>query len=88
MILEGLENDRSLAKDLKRFVLLDRFDDQAIQGLTEVLKQTINTVLKDSARVKMEQGIAALEKLEELEKADMLKDEQEIKQLESIISNL
>lgn len=88
MILNALEKDWPLAKDLKRFLLLDRFDDQAINGLTEVLKQTITTVLKDGTRAKLEKGIAALEKIQQMEKEDSIRDEQEIAQLETMLNNL
>lgn len=88
MILNALENDWPLAKDLKRFVLMDKFDNQAIWGLTEILKQTVNTVLKDSTKAKLQKSIQALEKIQKLEEAEDAKDEQEVAQLESMLNSL
>ena len=88
MVLSNLESDRPLAKDLKRFVLLDKFDNQAISGLTDILKQTIATVLKDSTRAKMEKSIELLEKIKEMEKSGQLRDQQDLAALEANFNNL
>lgn len=88
MVLEALENDRPLAKDLKRFVLLDKFDSDALTELTQILRQTINTVQTAEAREKMEKSIQILEKIQEAEGESLIQDQAELKELEDSLRNI
>lgn len=88
MILDALENDRPLAKDLKRFVLLDKFDNEALTQLTQILKQTVQTVQTQEAREKMEKSIQILEKIQEAEGDSLIQDQAELKELENSLRNI
>ncbi len=88
MILEGLENDWPLAKDLKRFLLLDKFDNEAITQLTQILKQTIHTVQKTETREKMEQSIKLLEDIQKIEGESRLQDQVDVQELENALQDL
>ena len=88
LILNALETDRPLAKDLKRFLLLDKFDDHALDGLTEFFKQGIQNVKSEKVKEKLQKSVALLAKIQELEKADMLQNEQECLELEAMLQHL
>lgn len=88
MILTALENDRPLAKDLKKFLLLDKFDNQALDGLTEFFMQGVKTVKNEKVKIKLQKSVQMLAKIQELEKADILQNEQECQQLDQMLQHL
>lgn len=88
MILTALESDRSLAKDLKKFVLLDKFDNQALDGLVDFFRQGYTTVKTSAGKARMKKSIEILNKIQELEKADQLQNEQECEKLQDMLQHL
>ncbi len=88
MVLTGLEKDRPVAANLKKFVLMNAFDNQSIAGLTETLKQTVSIVTDTAKKARLQKSITALEKIQELESEDAAQTEERVKELESILNNL
>ena len=88
ILLNALENDRALAHDLKKLLVADTFDEQALDGLTDFFRQWIQTITNATAREKVKKGAAILEKIKELEKKDMLQDAHECENLENMLQHL
>lgn len=88
MILDALVHDWPIAADLKRFVLLDKFDAQAIDGLMEFFKQGIEQTSDIRIKEKLKRSAEMLAKVQELEKADLLQNEEECKKLEEMMQHL
>ncbi len=88
MILSSLEKDWPMAKDLKRFALLGKLDDQALDGLIDFFRQAMGSVKGTIMKEKLRKSAELLAKIKELEKADLLQSEQECGQLEVMLKHL
>lgn len=87
-ILSSLEKDRSMASDLKKFAMLGKLDDKALDGLIDFFRQAMSSVKSSVMKERLRKSAELLAKIRELEKADLLQSEQECGQLEVMLKHL
>ena len=80
-ILEKLDGKWDLAKDLKKFLLLDALDNQAINALVELFRQMAVFVKNKSAQEFMLKVADRLEQMKQLELQDTIQDQQSAEEL-------
>lgn len=76
-MLEKLEWSRVLAKDLKKFIMLDILDNAAVNGIVQLLKEMAAYVNNKELKTHMLHIASKLDEIKSLELHDHIQDEKD-----------
>ena len=87
-LLNSLKDIRPTAEQFETIILQWAFDDQLIDELLSVIRQVIHQVSDEITKEKLQKGLQVLEHIKQLENKSKAEDEEDLTELDTLLSQM